>query len=250
MNSEFAKRMIVAIPRLSTIKEKFNSGKITNADINEATSFDPSYADMDYYTRDGRISLLPWEGLSHLQHAIRDTVDRNIEGDFLETGIWQGGACILARLVYNELKSDKIVFAADSFEGLPKPDPKYVHDNGDDHYKQNYLSVSLEDVKKNFEKFGCLDGVVFIKGWFKDTMPVADIDKLSILRLDGDMYESTMDVLINMYHKLSSGGYCIIDDYFHKGCNAAVQEFRRDNGISDKVIRVTDNGEIHYWIKS
>ena len=69
------------------------------------------------------------------------------------------------------------------------------------------LAVSLEEVQRNFSKYGLLDEqVVFLKGWFKDYAADAPIDKLALLRLDGDMYESTMDTLSALYDKVSRAG--------------------------------------------
>ena len=146
---------------------------------------------------------------------------------------------------------DRRVFVADSFEGLPKPDVvKYPSDKGDTFHRCRFLSVSKEEVEKNFEKYGLLDKqVVFLKGWFKDTLPSAPIEKLSILRLDGDMYESTTDALNNLYPKLSDGGFCIIDDYYAvKGCKKAVDDYRAKNQINDEM-KVIDWSGI-YWRKA
>ena len=112
-----------------------------------------------------------------------------------------------------------------TFEGLPKPDVvNCPADKGVKSYTQPLLAVSKDDVENNFKKYDLLDEqVVFLVGWFKDTLPDAPIDRLSILRLDGDMYGSTMDVLVNLYPKLSIGGFCIIDDYALKGCEKAVE---------------------------
>ena len=89
--------------------------------------------------------------------------------------------------------------------------------------------------------------MVFLKGWFKDTLPKAPIEKLAVLRLDGDMYESTSDALNNLYFKLSTGGFCIIDDYFLAGCKKAVDDFREKHDINEP-IQVIDWGAV-YWIK-
>ena len=144
-------------------------------------------------------------------------------------------ACLKA---YNE--SDRKVWLADSFEGLPEPNPvKYLADSGGFHHTYSFLSVSREEVVQNFRNYKLFDdNVKFLKGWFKDTLPNAPIDKLSILRADGDMYESTHDILTNLYHKLSPGGFCIIDDYCLDGCRKAVQDFRQDKGIHDKIIEI------------
>ena len=84
-------------------------------------------------------------------------------------------------------------------------------------------------------------------GWFKDTLPNAPIDSLSILRLDGDMYSSTMDALENLYPKLSVGGYCIVDDYCLSNCKAAVDDYRAKNSITAEFKEIDWSGS--YWRK-
>lgn len=187
-----------------------------------------------------RLTMLTSELLENIEYCLRDVVENNVEGDFIECGVWKGGACIYAYNVLKELKSNKKVWVADSFEGLPMPNVDlYPQDAGDIHYTHSELSVSMDEVKSNFEIFGKIDkNVVFVPGFFKDSLPKCKIKKISVLRLDGDMYESTMDSLINLYHKLSIGGYCIVDDYLGvKGCTDAIHEFREKYGIEDKMIR-------------
>lgn len=184
-----------------------------------------------------RMTMVTLEQLDNLEYCIRDVVKNKIEGDFIECGAWKGGACIYAYHVLKDLGENRKVYVADSFEGLPRP--THVQDSGDIHWTYPELSVSLEKVKENFEVFGKLDeNVVFVKGFFKDSLPKCDIEKISVLRLDGDMYESTMDSLVNLYDKLSIGGYCIVDDYgMVRGCTSAIEEFREKHGINDKMIR-------------
>jgi len=146
--------------------------------------------------------------------------------------------------------NDRIVWAADSFEGLPKPDPeKYAQDKDDKLHEYEELRVSLDMVKENFRKYGLLDDQVrFLKGWFKDTLPEAPIQKLAVLRLDGDMYESTMDALVHLYPKLSVGGYAIIDDWGAvEGCRLAVLDYRQQHNISEDIIPIDEDGV--YWQK-
>jgi O-methyltransferase len=91
--------------------------------------------------------------------------------------------------------------------------------------------------------------VVFLKGWFKDTLPTAPIERLAVLRLDGDMYSSTIEALTSLYPKLSPGGFCIIDDYGAiAGCKQAVDDFRREQGITAELQPVDWTGR--YWRKS
>jgi len=249
MTSELVKRLIVDSENLSEYREKFFNGEyFSDEEISNIISTTPNNPCGDK----NRLTLLLWESLENIHEVIRKTLENNIEGDFVETGVWKGGACILAKSIYNELDPSRKVYCADSFEGLPKPSPEYPQDSEDKHYLDPMLSVSLEDVKNNFDKFNLLDeNVVFIKGWFKDTMPNFPVDKISILRLDGDMYESTIQVLENLYDKLSVGGYCIIDDYHHQGCESAVRDFRNQKNITSQIIKVGNNpsNEVHYWIK-
>lgn len=189
--------------------------------------------------------------MENLQDCMTSVLEENIEGDFIETGVWRGGACIFMRgFLKVHGVNDRQVWAADSFEGLPKPDEdKYPKDNGDPHHTYDFLKVPLEEVMENFKKYDLLDNqVVFLKGWFKDTLPHAPIKKLAVLRLDGDMYGSTMDSLKNLYTKVSIGGYIIIDDYYLPGCNAAVKDFRTEFNIEEPFVNIDASGAC-YWRK-
>lgn len=197
---------------------------------------------------DNMLTMIGYNRLTNIEVLIKDVVEKNIEGDVIEAGIWRGGACMFMRKLLNELESDKKVFVADSFEGLPKPNPQYPHDNGDYHHTIDFLSVSLEQVMKNFESFGLLENTVFIKGWFKDTLPKLE-KKFSLIRLDGDMYSSTIDALNSLYPKLSVGGYCIIDDYGAVvGCQEAVKYYRKENRIESEMVDIDGCGV--YWKKT
>jgi O-methyltransferase len=181
-------------------------------------------------------------GLDNLQFCVEDVLRRGVSGDLIETGAWRGGASIFMRSV---LKAhgvqDRKVYVADSFEGLPKPDlKKYPADAGDNHHTFDFLAVSLEQVKENFARYGLLDDqVCFIKGWFRDTLPTLKDKKWAMVRLDGDMYESTRDGLVNLYPNLSVGGYVIVDDYGTvEGCREAVEDYRRSNKIEEPIYAV------------
>ena len=189
--------------------------------------------------------------LDNIQYCLEEIIRNNIAGDVIETGVWRGGATIFMRAILKAYEVvDKTVWVADSFEGLPMPnEEKYPVDKDDNLHSYDFLRVSLESVKENFNRYGLLDDKVkFLKGWFKDTLPSAPIQKLSLMRLDGDMYESTMDALTNLYPKLSIGGYVIIDDYNLKTCVAAVTDFRQENNISSPLVKADWAGV--YWKKT
>lgn len=201
------------------------------------------------YDRTMRQSGRDWPTCAHTMigcerlHNLRDLAEQilaeDIPGDFMETGVWRGGACILLRAVLKAHGvTDRRVFAADSFEGLPKPDVAlYPADAGDNHHSFEELAVSLDRVKANFAKYELLDEqVVFLKGWFKDTLPAAPIEKLALLRLDGDMYQSTIEALRCLYDRVAPGGFVIVDDYgCVTGCRQAVDDFRSEHGISEPI---------------
>jgi hypothetical protein len=194
------------------------------------------------------LTLIGKLGLDNIEYCIGKIIEDNIPGDCIETGVWKGGASIFMTCslrAYGDL--NRVVWVADSFEGLPPPDTShYPQDEGDIGHEIESLVVSLEEVKHHFSCYGVLDDRVrFLKGWFKDTLPQAPIDKLSLMRLDGDMYESTMVALENLYPKLSKGGFVIIDDYALERCKAAVDDYRHKQGISDPIVRVNDS--IVYW---
>ncbi|MEO5364252.1 MAG: tetratricopeptide repeat protein [Magnetococcus sp. DMHC-8] len=153
--------------------------------------------------------------LENLQYCIETVLAEQVPGDFMETGIWRGGACIFMRGVLKAYGvTDRIVWAADSFAGVPVP--TLPEDAGFDisRHRLPVLAVSLEEVQELFARYDLLDDRVrFLPGWFKDTLPTAPIGQLAILRLDGDLYESTMDALVSLYDKVVRGGFVIVDDY-------------------------------------
>jgi O-methyltransferase len=194
-------------------------------------------------------TMIGWKRLENIQQCMKDILGRNIPGDLIETGVWRGGAIIFMRAILKAYDvTDRCVWGADSFKGLPKPDPtRYPADEGDVTYSFSELAVSLDEVRANFEKYGLLDEQVrFLPGWFRDTLPKAPIERLSLIRLDGDMYESTYIALESLYPKLSPGGYLIVDDYGAcAGCRKAVDDFRVACKITDEIIPVDWTGV--YW---
>ena len=148
------------------------------------------------------------------------------------------------------MKILKKVFVADSFEGMPKVNTELYPNDKDFAILTNYnnvLAIPLHQVQYNFSLYGLLESqVVFLKGWFKDTLPNAPMEKLAVMRLDGDYYESTMDALTSLYPKLSIGGWVIIDDYFIPCCAKAVHDFRAKYNITDELFR-TEDGVGAFW---
>lgn len=176
--------------------------------------------------------------MANLQFCVEDVLKNDVPGDFIETGVWRGGACVFMRGILAAYGvQDRTVWVADSFEGLPVPDAdKYPEDVEADWHMYDELAVGLEEVQATFNRYGLLDDKVeFLKGWFKETLSEAPIEQLAVLRLDGDLYESTMDALSSLYPKLSVGGYLIIDDYSLPMCRQAVADYRDEHGITEPI---------------
>lgn len=194
-------------------------------------------------------TMIGMKRLDNLHACIRSTVIEGIPGDFIETGVWRGGACIFARgalKAYGD--TTRRVWVADSFRGLPKPDPAYPDDARDGHWRQRPLAVSVDEVRSRFARYGLLDErVEFVVGWFSETLASVPADAFSIIRLDGDMYGSTIQALEALYDRVSHGGFVVIDDYALPGCRKAVDDFRGQRGITDPISPIDWTGV--FWRK-
>ncbi len=191
-------------------------------------------------------TMIGLKRLDNLQECMETVIADNVPGDFIETGVWRGGACIFMRGVLHSLGIiDRIVWCADSFRGFPAP-------TRDDDIalatqpEQDHLAVTLNDVMHNFKLYGLLDNrVQFISGWFSHSLP-GPVDQLAVLRLDGDLYKSTMDALTALYPLLSPGGFCIVDDWNVPMCRKAVHDYF-DEPWNKPIIDI--DGHSVYWRK-
>lgn len=193
-------------------------------------------------------TMIGLKRLDNLEHCVTDVLREGVPGDLIETGVWRGGASIFMRAVLKAYgDTQRVVWLADSFQGLPESDRKsYPKEEGDFTWTQDVLAVSMEQVKSNFTRYGLFDDQVrFLPGWFRDTLPTAPMERLAVLRLDGDLYESTMVALESLYPKLSIGGYVIVDDTSIPNCMAALEDYRRENGITEEISRIDWTGV--YW---
>jgi O-methyltransferase len=192
-------------------------------------------------------------GLKRLRN-VRDCVERaladGVPGDLIEAGCWRGGVAIMMRGILRAYGvQDRVVFAADSFAGLPAPDERrFPADAGDTGHTLEELAVDVDEVRDNFRRYDLLDDQVkLLEGWFTETLPTVRDRRWAVIRLDGDLYESTLDGLVNLYPGLSPGGYLIVDDYGFDNCRAAVEHYRREHGITEEIQRVDWTGA--FWRK-
>ncbi|PIT05984.1 macrocin-O-methyltransferase [Bradyrhizobium nitroreducens] len=213
--------------------------------------FDPDIRTIGRDWPQHALTMIGTVRMRNLRHLLETVIEEGIPGDVIETGVWRGGACIYMRGILSAHHiNDRSVWVADSFRGLPLPDEAtFPADRGDAHHTFGQLAVPLDEVKRNFERYGLLDDQVrFLEGWFKDTLPWAPIERLALLRLDGDMYESTIQALEALYIKLSPGGVVIVDDYILEPCRKAVEDFRARYEITAALEPV--DGAAVFWRKA
>ena len=176
-----------------------------------------------------------WAIIQSIKHISKN----NIDGDFVECGVWKGGNIILFKLIANQQQLNKKIYAFDTFEGMPEPggmdfdlkniDAKKTFNK----YKDKDIKwcySTLDEVKSNIKSFdkNYIDSYSFIKGKVEETLNDEKNlpNKISLLRLDTDFFESTKKELEILFPKLVSGGVLIIDDYGHwKGAKRAVDEY-------------------------
>jgi hypothetical protein len=185
------------------------------------------------------LTMLGLRRLDDLQACVESVVADSVAGDFIEAGSWRGGASLFMRAVLDTLDGpQRRVWVADSFQGFPRPEGGADHgyDLSADLAGVDFLAVPLEEVKAAFARFGCEQGVEFVPGFFQDTLPGLKGRTWSIIRLDGDTYDSIRVALDSLYAGLARGGYVIVDDYLSLDqCREAVEDFRRERGISEPI---------------
>lgn len=194
------------------------------------------------------LSMIGVARMENIRACVEDVLGRGVPGDLIEAGVWRGGAAIFMRgvLAAHGVR-DRRVWVADSFEGLPLRSPGRHPLDAALPDRMPELEVGLGEVRANFARYGLLDEQVrFLPGWFREALPRAPIDRLAVVRLDGDLYESTMDGLTHLYPKLSAGGYLIVDDYGAvPGCRQAVTDYRERHGVREEIVPIDWTGV--YW---
>ncbi|MGN6605815.1 MAG: TylF/MycF/NovP-related O-methyltransferase [Jatrophihabitans sp.] len=224
-----------------------------NFEIAYKKPYDPSLREIGRDWPARADSMIGLKRMQNIKDCVSAVIRDEVPGDLIETGVWRGGATIFMRGVLKAFDdTSRTVWVADSFQGLPPPDAaRFPADEGDDLHTKGGLAVGVEQVKHNFERYGLLDDQVrFLVGWFKDTLPTAPIERLAVMRLDGDMYESTWQAIEALYPKLSPGGFVILDDFgsHPTQCGRAIEDYRRQHGITEEIVDIDGFGA--YWRKS
>jgi len=194
--------------------------------------------------------------LQNVRHLVEKTILEQVPGDFLEAGAWRGGSSIMARVVQRvyHVDSNRKTWVCDSFSGLP---PASQKNDVSVWTGMKFLEVSQEEVKENFRSFQALDSnVEFRKGYFSESLPKLRLEltregrQIAVLRGDGDMYESFLDILYNLYEFVPVGGYFICDDCPKIDvAQQAIDEFRSHHGITSPIQKVPDSQWTTFWRK-
>jgi hypothetical protein len=214
--------------------------------------------------------ILKWdayERMKRVEQAYKDVQENGVAGDLIECGVWRGGITIWMKALLTAYgDTARNVWVSDSFSGVPNAARQEDHPefkdipsdmrtldmkqwgghvtepgvNGE-FEKKNILTVEGKFVEDNFKRFGLLDDKVkFLVGYFNDTLPTVrdkGLSKIAVLRVDGDLYSSTMDVLENLYSLVSPGGYVIFDDYPLPQSQRAILDFFKRQGLDRKLLK-------------
>ena len=196
-------------------------------------------------------TMLGRKRLDNVEFCVRSILDEGIPGDFIECGVWRGGSVVFMKGLLDAFDvTDRTVWVADSFEGLPPPTAAADVAFGLDLSREKFPSLAIDEqtVRRAFEAHGLLDSRVrFLKGWFSDTLSTAPVERLAMLRIDGDLYSSTNDALRALYDRVSPRGFVIVDDYFLPNCRQAVDEFIVERRLTEEIQRIDWTGI--YWRK-
>ncbi len=184
------------------------------------------------------------DSLYYTYRSVRYVIENNIPGDFVECGVWKGGNTMMVAMALMKLKNtERKIYLYDTFEGMSEPTKKdinYRNEDAEIEWKDSikkdhneWCYSPLEEVKNNLYSTGYpKDKIIFVKGKVEDTIPETIPEKISILRLDTDWYESTYHELVHLYPLLSKNGFLIIDDYgYWQGAREAVEQYFKENNV-------------------
>ena len=213
----------------------------------------------------GKVTLVPEYCLDSLEIIVDEIIKNEIPGDFVEAGVLAGGVCLyLAALLHNNKLKNKKIWLVDSFIGFPEEKDLQFGRVLEDDGEVGLHSIVKAESEKLFEYFDLYDEniIKYLPGFFKDTIgPNAkncSIEKISLLRLDGDLYSSTRETLEGLYDKVSIGGFVVVDDMVLLGCNKATKEFIKKRNITGDFYSPLLTGSLYemgdtqacYWRKS
>ncbi len=202
-------------------------------------------------------ALTPPPVYRHTHEMTERVLKNGVPGDFVECGVYRGAQVAIMALAKMGLDPDgppRKFHLFDSFEGIPEAGPEddqqpgigpKAPDAAGRLVSSGHSVCSLEGVQRLMDRWGVPEEILqYHKGWFQHTVPLWDGDPIALLRLDGDLYSSTLVCLEHLYPFVSSGGIVIIDDYNLAGCRKAVAEY-----FGEVLLNTVDGGNGAVWFE-
>lgn len=241
-------------------KEKFKTISLSDFEQPPEVSYPSDIIEKDFieiYQKCKPYTMTTIERMYSLYKATEYIIRNDILGDMVECGVWRGGSSMLMAHVLLKMGiMDRKIYLYDTYSGMTKPTDIDVRFNGEKAYERwlgnqdkdinKWAYAPFEEVKKNLFLTGYpKKNLIFVKGDVKNTIPNIMPNKISILRLDTDWYESTYHELYYLFPKLSIGGIIISDDYgAWKGAREAVDKYFKENNINILLNRIDQAGRI------
>lgn len=198
------------------------------------------------------------ERINALVEAVKYIIKNKIDGDFVECGVWKGGSTMaMAQMLLELGEKERNIHLYDTFTGMVAPSDKDISFEGEiaqEVFLKTQISddasdwcyAPIDEVMKNvFDTGYPREKFYFVKGKVEDTIPADIPEKIALLRLDTDWYESTRHELVHLFPRLSPYGILIIDDYgCWQGAKKAVDEYISENNLRIFLSRIDSTGRI------
>lgn len=198
------------------------------------------------------------ERLLGLVHAVRWLVGEQVDGAFVECGVWRGGSMMaVARTLRSAGVTDRELYLFDTFDGMTAPTEADADFRGRPAQARfwrtrrgpnssDWCRATLPEVRENLARTGYpADRLHFVPGPVEETVPAAAPERIALLRLDTDWYESTRHELVHLWPRLMPGGVCILDDYgYWAGSRKAVDGYLSEHGIRVLLHRLDHTGRM------
>ncbi len=210
------------------------------------------------YERCAPYTMTSAERMYALYQGVRHVVERRVEGDMVECGVWRGGSAMLIALTLIELgAADRRIVLFDTFAGMTRPDEvdrrakdgsetvtKWEHFQRDGHNEWAY--APLDEVRANMATTGYPAGnIEYVQGEVETTLPGKAPARIALLRLDTDWYRSTYHEMQHLFPHLAEGGVLVLDDYgSFEGARKAVDQYMAETGTALFLHRIDSTGRL------